>query len=95
MTDDQYLAAMTKFRVWHIPQVPMEPFFVEVPDTTTGKLLVKALADYDAFQFESGVKGDYCNANGLEGLNPETNEWEEVSDLLEQLEEERNANQSS
>jgi len=28
-------------------------------------LLLKALADYDSFQFQHRIKPDYCNAGGL------------------------------
>lgn len=55
-----------KLRVWHIPQVPMKPFVVEVESVGEGIRLMNALADYDAFQYENNIKPDYCNANGLE-----------------------------
>lgn len=64
-----------QFRVWHIPQVPMKPFRVEVPDVETAKLVIKTLADYDLFQFENKVKPDYANQSGLEVLVGD--EWEE------------------
>lgn len=52
-------------RVWWIPQVPMKAFEVDVPDLAAANLLLSALADYDAFQFENNVKPDYCNMGGL------------------------------
>lgn len=55
-----------KLRVWHIPQVPMEPFYVEVSSVEEGARMINALADYDLFQFEKNIKPDYCNMNGLE-----------------------------
>lgn len=56
-----------RFRVWHIPQLGMKNlFYVPVPDAATGKLVLKALAEYDLFQFHNKVKPDYCNAQGLE-----------------------------
>lgn len=65
-------------RVWWIPQVPMKAFRVPVKDAEQAKLLLNALADYDAFQFENQVKGDYCNAGGLEVF--EGGEWSEWYD---------------
>ncbi|HID1832212.1 TPA: hypothetical protein ACXGMM_000834 [Escherichia coli] len=35
-----------KLRVWHIPQVPMKPFIVEVASVEEGVRLMDALADY-------------------------------------------------
>lgn len=54
-----------KFRVWHIPQVPMKAFFVEVSSVEEGVKMMDALANYDAFQYENNIKPDYCNVNGL------------------------------
>lgn len=55
-----------KLRVWHIPQVPMKPFIVEVGSVEEGVRMMDALADYDAFQYDNNIKPDYCNANGLQ-----------------------------
>lgn len=70
--------AMGQLRVWWIPQVPMGPFYVDVINIREAKLLLKALADYDIFQFKNNVKPDYSNTGGLEvwdGL-----EWAEWHD---------------
>lgn len=53
-------------RVWWIPQVPMNPFYVPVASVAEGVKIMNVLADYDAFQFENKVKPDYCNTGGLE-----------------------------
>ena len=55
-----------KLRVWHIPQVPMKAFHVETDSLQEAIKIKNALADYDLFQFENNVKGDYANANGIE-----------------------------
>lgn len=55
-----------RFRVWHIPQVPMKAFLAEVPTYEEAVRLKDALASYDLFQFENNVKPDYCNANGIQ-----------------------------
>lgn len=52
-------------QVWWIPQVPGEPFTVDVRTVREAKLLTTALADYDLFQFDNKIKPDYCNAGGL------------------------------
>lgn len=62
-------------RVWWIPQVPMKPFHVDVADIAQARLLLRVLADYDAFQFENNIKPDYCNMGGLEVF--EEGEWVE------------------
>lgn len=66
------------YRVWHIPQVPMEAFRFDVPDEETGKLLLNALAKYDIFQFENRIKPDFCNAGGLEQSEDGEN-WDDCS----------------
>lgn len=53
-------------RVWWIPQVPMQPFHVEVKTIHEAKLILNTLADYDLFQFNNHIKPDYCNTGGLE-----------------------------
>lgn len=55
-----------KLRVWHIPQVPMKAFHVETDSLQEAVKIKNALADYDLFQYENNVKGDYANANGIE-----------------------------
>ncbi len=62
-------------RVWWIPQVPTKPFYVTVKTLDEAILIVETLADYDRFQFENGVKGDYSNTGGLEVF--EDGEWVE------------------
>jgi hypothetical protein len=72
MNDPMYL------RIWHVPQVPMKPFRVSVPDVATGRLINTVLANYDRFQLENKVKPDYCNAQGIERLV--SDDWEEIDD---------------
>lgn len=57
---------MSKLRVWHVPQMPMEAFYVEVGSVSEGVQIMDVLANYDAFQFEKNIKPDYCNVNGLQ-----------------------------
>lgn len=52
-------------QVWWIPQVPMKSFKVDVESPTEAKKLLNVLADYELFQYENNVKGDYCNMGSL------------------------------
>lgn len=52
-------------QVWWIPQVPMEPFTVDVNSVVEGAKLLDVLANYDLFQLKHRIKPDYCNAGGL------------------------------
>ena len=42
----------TQYRVWHIPQIPGKPFYVEIESLDNARLIVGVLADYDLFQYE-------------------------------------------
>ncbi len=53
-------------RVWWIPQVPSQAFYVSVDSVQEAKKLLTTLANYDMFQFDNKIKPDYCNAGGLE-----------------------------
>lgn len=66
------------YRVWHIPQVPMIPFYVAVDSPKEAKKILNILANYDIFQFKNNVKPDYSHAAGLEIFND--NEWLEWED---------------
>lgn len=66
---------MSKLRVWHIPQVPMKAFHVDVGTPEEAIKVLDILADYDLFQFENRVKPDYCNAQGLEEWDEQEGGW--------------------
>lgn len=51
--------------VWWIPQIPGKSFEVSVANIGQAILLLKTLADYDAFQYANHIKPDYSNAGGL------------------------------
>ena len=78
--ENQTETEVVKLRVWWIPQVPGEPFYVEIKDIEQAVFLIRTLAKYDEFQFKNNIKPDYCNAGGLETLNTEEQEWEEWYD---------------
>lgn len=63
-------------RVYWIPQVPMNPFHVEVRSSEEAQKIMMVLSDYDEFQYENQIKPDYCNAGGLEVFkNGEWVDW--------------------
>jgi stage III sporulation protein SpoIIIAA len=66
-----------KLRVWWIPQIPMKAFYVNVSSIQEAKKILEVLANYDIFQFENKVKGDYSNAGGLQFFEEGANEWNE------------------
>lgn len=55
-----------KLRVWHIPQVPGESFYVYCDSEEEAVKLMHVLAYYDMFQYQNDIKPDYCNASGVE-----------------------------
>jgi len=55
-----------ELRVWWMPQVPMESFYVSVKNEYEAAELLDTLARYDQFQYENNIKPDYSNAGGLE-----------------------------
>ena len=66
-----------KLRVWWIPQVPMESFYIPVESPEEGKKIMDILAAYDCFQYNHKVKPDYCNIGGLQQYDKDTGEWED------------------
>ena len=65
-------------QVWHIPQVPMKAYRVDVKDLQEARKILDVLARYDLFQFENKIKPDYSNAAGLEVFDgKEWSEWED------------------
>lgn len=67
-------------RVWHIPQIPGNPFFVPVDSIEEGEMIIDVLAEYDLFQYENRIKPDYANMSGLERYEDDDDEpgWYEV-----------------
>ena len=72
-----------KLRVWHIPQVPGKPFYVEAESIQEAVKLMNTLAAYDSFQLENNIKGDYANMNGLEFYDETISDQELVEMGLE------------
>lgn len=80
MKTNLHITYMPKLQVWHIPQVPMKAFKVDVANVTEALKIMETLALYDDFEYTNNVKGDYCNMQGLAILYPElTGDDAEVS----------------
>ena len=80
-----------QLRVWHSPQIPGEPFYVDVSSPDDAKRILNLLGEYDAFQYEQNIKPDYSNVGGLEILGDDGIwvEWEDedgsnINDLMEE-----------
>lgn len=67
-----------KFRVWWIPQIPMQPFTILVDTLVQAKSILTVLGKYDLFQFVKNIKPDFSNGGGLDML--EDDEWTEWYD---------------
>lgn len=74
-------------KVWWIPQLPMNAFYKPVANIEQAKLLLETLAEYDIFQYENNVKGDYCNTGGLVVFEGgEWNDWHsEYGDDIDEI----------
>lgn len=59
-----------EIRVWWVPQIPGDSFRYTVPSLAAAKLLVDALARYDLFQLDHGVRPDFDNAGGASWRHP-------------------------
>lgn len=66
---------MSKLRITHFPQIPCNPFIVEVNDLKEAKKITDVLAAYDLFQYKEKIKPDYCNSTFLEEYNEEEDVW--------------------
>jgi hypothetical protein len=56
----------------------MKSFVVPVGSLQEAKKILEVLADYDSFQLENNVKGDYSNMGGLNVF--ENGEWVDWAD---------------
>lgn len=68
------------YRVWWIPQIPMEAFVVELEDLGEAYRLVGTLASYDLFQYHHNIKPDYSNAGGVLRWNDEQGAYEDLEE---------------
>lgn len=57
-------------RVWYIPQIPGEPFTVDVPDVATARLVLDALVGLSAHEYANRIKPDYADVGGVSMYEP-------------------------
>lgn len=77
-------AKKEQYRVWWIPQIPAngEVFYADVETPEEGWKLVDILAKYDEFQYQNNIKGDFCNAGGVEVF--EHGDWSDLDEPQEE-----------
>jgi len=51
-----------KLRVLHYPQIPCEPFFVDVKDEEQAYLIQETLANQHLYLFNNNIIPDYANS---------------------------------
>jgi hypothetical protein len=51
-----------KYKVWYIPQVPMESFEVEIENINEAIKIYEAIINFSIFEFKNKVKPDYSDA---------------------------------
>jgi len=76
MNKDNFVS--NKLRVLHYPQIPCDPFIVEVNDEEQAHLIVETLADQHIFLFEKRIIPDYANIILVQmwgGDEDETPDW--------------------
>ena len=71
---------MKKLRISHFPQVPCNPYRVEVENLKEAKKIMNILAEYDYFQLENNIKPDYSNVTVLEMYDEENKDWVDWED---------------
>lgn len=70
-----------KYRIWHNCQVGKAgKFFYEVRSLEEAWKILNLIWDYDFFQYDNKIKGDYVSTSGFEYFDEENNEWREWYD---------------
>jgi hypothetical protein len=76
-----------KLRVSHYPQIPCNPFIVEVKDEEQALLIRETLANQHCFLFDNNIIPDYSNAICIEMLD-ENSDGEGTPDWVDYYNEE-------
>jgi len=74
-----------KLRVVHFPQIPCEPFIVEVKDEEQAKKICDVLADQHLFLYENTIIEGYSNVILVEMYDPNVKYWEDYYNVAEQM----------
>lgn len=67
-----------QLRVAHYPQVPCAPFTIPVTSIEDAQRVINLLADYDQFQYQERIKGDYSNTSFVQQF--EDGQWVDWAD---------------
>ena len=79
-------------QVWHYPQIPCDPFKIDVKDEWEALKIGNILADHHLFLYNNNIIQDYSNAievvmyeNGewVSYINDEGMDWDEMGEILE------------
>ena len=68
------------YKVWYIPQVPMQAFEVEVDDLKTAEKLLNTIYEFSSFEYENRVKPDYSDVGGIAQWSEDDQSWEDVDE---------------
>ena len=71
---------MLKYKVWYIPQIPMEAFEYETDSLTVAQSILEAISQFSLFEFYNNVKPDYADAGGLVVWDEDEQEWLDVDE---------------
>lgn len=74
-----------RLQVWHYPQLPCEPFQVDVLDEHEAIKTINTLADQHNWLFKNKFIPDFCNSFLVVMWNPCHNEWIEYYNEEEQM----------
>lgn len=67
---------MSKFRMWYIPQVPMDdPFIREYDTAADAEAALDLISVYSYYEYLNRVKPDYADAGGVEQWDEDADEW--------------------
>lgn len=66
MTELNYTPVKNRLRVCHYPQVPCEPFIVEVNNEREAYLIAETLANQHLWLYNNKFIPDYCNVITVE-----------------------------
>ena len=74
-----------RLQVHHYPQVPCNPFCVDVKDEYEAARLMDILADQHAWLFKNKLIPDYCNSLNVAMWDEEEKEWVDYFNEAEQM----------
>ena len=75
-----------KLQVWHYPQVPCQPFTVDVKDEHEAYKLKKVLAEQHLWLYEHAIIPDYDNCLVVMMKDKDTGDWVDYYNEHEDME---------